>query len=53
MSKKCEICGKSRTFGNNRSFSLRSSNRSWAPNIRKVRALVDGKPKESMYALDA
>lgn len=45
MSKKCEICGKSRSFGNNRSFSLRSSNRSWAPNIRKVRALVDGKPK--------
>ena len=45
MSKTCELCGKTKQFGNNVSFSLKSTKRSWAPNVKKVRAMVDGKPK--------
>lgn len=45
MSKTCEVCGKTRQFGNKITFSHRRLNRSWAPNIRKVRAVVDGSVK--------
>lgn len=45
MSRKCDICGKQKTFGNKVSFSHSSSNRSWSPNIRRVKAIVDGSPK--------
>ena len=45
MSKKCEICGKQKTFGNTISFSHKRGNRSWSPNIRRVRAIVNGSPK--------
>ncbi len=45
MSKVCEVCGKSKVFGNNVTFSNRKSSRSWAPNIRKVRAVVKGSVK--------
>lgn len=45
MSSKCDICGKTKTFGNNITFSHRKINRSWAPNIRRVRAIVDGSVK--------
>ncbi|MBR6918673.1 MAG: 50S ribosomal protein L28 [Clostridia bacterium] len=39
---KCSICGKGVTFGQNVSHSHRRSNRAWKPNIRKVRAVVNG-----------
>ena len=39
---KCCICGKGVTFGHNVSHSNRKTNRSWKPNIRKVKAVVDG-----------
>lgn len=42
---KCEICGKGVTFGIKVSHSHRRSNRTWKPNIRKVRAIVNGTPK--------
>ena len=42
---KCEICGKGVTFGIKVSHSHRRSNRSWKPNIRSVKAVVDGTPK--------
>ncbi len=45
MSKKCEICGKQKVFGNNISFSHSRSNRSWSPNLRRVRAIVNGSTK--------
>ncbi|MDO5018298.1 MAG: 50S ribosomal protein L28 [Lagierella massiliensis] len=44
MARKCDICGKGRKFGNNLTFSHRKINRSWAPNIRRIKAVVDGKP---------
>lgn len=39
---KCCICGKGVTFGCNVSHSNRKTNRTWKPNIRKVKAVVDG-----------
>ncbi|MBR5236280.1 MAG: 50S ribosomal protein L28 [Clostridia bacterium] len=42
---KCEICGKGVVFGIKVSHSHRRSNRTWKPNIRKVKALVNGTPK--------
>ena len=40
---KCAICGKGVTFGHNVSHSNRKTNRAWKPNIRKVKAVVNGK----------
>mgnify|MGYP001340686039 FL=1 len=45
MSKRCEICDKSKLFGNQISFSHRKSRRSWSPNIQRVKAVVDGTTK--------
>ena len=42
---KCEICNKATVFGIKVSHSHRRSNRAWKPNIRKVRALVNGSAK--------
>ena len=45
MAKACEICGKSKKSGNSITFSNRNIKRTWSPNLRRVRALVDGSPK--------
>ncbi len=42
---KCDICGKGVTFGCNVSHSHRRTNRAWKPNIRRVRAVVNGEHK--------
>lgn len=42
---KCEICGKGVTFGIKVSHSHRRSNRTWKPNIKRVKAIVNGSPK--------
>ena len=42
---KCEICGKSVTFGLKVSHSNRHTNRPWKPNVRRVKAVVDGSVK--------
>ena len=39
---KCEYCGKGVTFGLKVSHSNRKTNRTWKPNIRKVKANVNG-----------
>ncbi len=39
---KCDICGKSVVFGLKVSHSNRKTNRQWKPNIRKVKAVVNG-----------
>ena len=44
MMAKCSICGKGVVFGQAVSHSHRKTNRSWKPNIRKVKAIVDGAP---------
>ncbi len=45
MSRKCEICGKGLLRGNRVSHAHNLSKRTWLPNLQRVRAVVDGKPK--------
>jgi len=42
---KCDICSKSTVYGNNVSHSVRRTNRTWKPNVRKVRVIDNGTPK--------
>ena len=45
MGKFCEVCAKGTMSGHNVSHSNRKSNRAWAPNVQKVRVLVNGQAK--------
>jgi large subunit ribosomal protein L28 len=45
MARVCEVCNKGKVFGSQVSHSVRHSKRTWAPNLRKVRAIVNGAPK--------
>lgn len=40
---KCAHCGKATTFGHNRSFSMRATNRAFRPNLQKVTVLEKGR----------
>ena len=40
---KCDFCGKDVAFGIRVSHSHRRTNRTWKPNIRRVKAIVNGK----------
>ena len=42
---KCEFCGKDVSFGIAVSNSHRRSNRTWKPNVKRVKAVVNGTPK--------
>ena len=44
MGKFCEVCEKGLMTGHNVSHSNRKSSRTWAPNVQKVRVLVEGRP---------
>ena len=46
---KCEYCGKDVSFGIKVSHSHRRSTRTWKPNIKRVKAIVNGSPKR-VYA---
>ena len=46
---KYDFCGKGVTFGIKVSHSHRRSNRTWKPNVQRVKAIVDGQPKR-VYA---
>lgn len=45
----CENCGKKTTFGHNRSFSLRATNRAFRPNLQKVLVMENGKKVHKTY----
>ena len=45
---KCDVCGKGVAFGIKVSHSHRRSNRTWKPNVRKVRAVVNGSVKSML-----
>ena len=45
---KCNFCDKSVVFGLKVSHSNRKTNRTWKPNVRKVKAVVNGTSK-SVY----
>lgn len=39
---KCEVCGKTTTFGHNRSFSQRATNRAFHPNLQRISVIEKG-----------
>ncbi len=45
MARVCDICGKGPVFGHNVSHANNKTNRRWNPNLQRVRAVVDGKPR--------
>ena len=45
MSRRCEICGKGPSVGNNVSHANNRTKRRWLPNVQKVRAVVNGQVK--------
>ncbi len=42
MAKRCEICGKGPMAGNNVSHAHNLTKRRWLPNLKKIRAQVNG-----------
>ena len=42
---KCDICNKEIASGIKVSHSHRRSNRTWKPNVKKVKAIVNGSPR--------
>ena len=42
MSRKCEICGKGPSFGNNVSHANNKTRTVWHPNLQKVKAVTNG-----------
>ncbi len=44
MGKFCEVCAKGQMVGHNVSHSNRKTSHAWAPNVQKVRVVVDGRP---------
>ena len=48
MAKYCEVCKKGVVSGNNVSHSHRISKRKWAPNVQRVKVIVNGTTKR-MY----
>ena len=47
---KCEICDKSVSYGNKlsitRSHISKRTTRTWKPNLRTIKTIVDGQPKK-------
>ena len=42
MAQRCEICGKGPTYGNVISHANNTRRRRWNPNLRRVKAIIDG-----------
>jgi large subunit ribosomal protein L28 len=45
MAKVCEVCGKGKVTGNQISHANNHNKRSWKPNLKNVKAMVEGSPK--------
>ena len=45
MGKFCEVCAKGSMSGHNVSHSNRKTNRIWAPNVQRVRVVVNDQAK--------
>ncbi|MCT4631714.1 MAG: 50S ribosomal protein L28 [Firmicutes bacterium] len=46
MARVCAVCGKGKISGNNVSHANNHTRRSWAPNLRRVKAVVNGSNKK-------
>ena len=40
---KCANCGKTTTFGQNRSFSMKATKRKFKPNLQKIQVMEGGR----------
>jgi large subunit ribosomal protein L28 len=45
MAMACEICGKKPSFGNDISHANNVRRRRWNPNLRRIKALINGSRK--------
>lgn len=45
MARVCEICGKGKVFGNKVSFSNKKSSRTWSPNIRRIKVIINSETR--------
>ena len=45
MAKRCDICGKGPMVGNSVSHAHNTTKRRWLPNLKKIRAKIDGQVK--------
>lgn len=52
MAKRCYICGKGPSTGNNVSHSNKKTKRWWKPNLQKVKVKVDGQIKRVWVCTD-
>ena len=48
MARRCDVCGKGVVTGMNVSHSHIRNKRTWAPNIQRVKAIINGSPKRIM-----
>lgn len=46
MSGKCDVCGKTPSFGHNVSFSDNRTNKMWRPNIQRAHIMLNGTSKQ-------
>jgi len=46
---KCENCGKTTTFGQSRSFSMKATKRQFKPNLQKIKVMEDGRMVQKTY----
>ncbi|MDD2443779.1 MAG: 50S ribosomal protein L28 [Desulfotomaculaceae bacterium] len=46
MARKCVICGKGVSVGMKLSHSHIRTKRTWAPNLQRVKAIINGAPKK-------
>jgi large subunit ribosomal protein L28 len=46
MARRCEICGKGPMVGNNVSHAHNLTKRRWLPNLKRIRARVNGQVKK-------
>ena len=46
MSRRCDICDKGILGGNQVSHAHNITKRTWLPNLQRVRAIVDGRPRQ-------
>ncbi|MEX2030370.1 MAG: 50S ribosomal protein L28 [Anaerolineales bacterium] len=45
---RCANCGKTTTFGHNRSFSMRATRRTFRPNLQRVQVMEDGQLRQKV-----
>ncbi len=48
MPRVCHVCGKGRISGNKVSHAMNHTRRTWKPNLRRIKANINGSPRRVM-----